>query len=67
MSKIKEKMARPGSRGSPNTVESLRLIIQSVGGEEYAQAVSRLSEQTGLPSHQPGLQADMPGLSLALH
>jgi hypothetical protein len=29
--------------------------------------VSRLSEQTGLPSHQTGLQADLPGLGLALH
>ncbi|KAJ7889773.1 hypothetical protein B0H13DRAFT_1887882 [Mycena leptocephala] len=29
--------------------------------------VSRLSEQMGLPSHQTGLQADLPGLGLALH
>ncbi|KAJ6455052.1 hypothetical protein C8R45DRAFT_944351 [Mycena sanguinolenta] len=29
--------------------------------------ISRLSEQTGLPSHQTGLQADLPGLGFDLH
>ncbi|KAJ6549047.1 hypothetical protein DFH09DRAFT_1087117 [Mycena vulgaris] len=29
--------------------------------------VSRLSEQTGLPSRQTGLQADLPGLGFDLH
>jgi hypothetical protein len=29
--------------------------------------ISRLSKQTGLPSHQTGLQADLPGLGFDLH
>ncbi|KAJ7848553.1 hypothetical protein B0H13DRAFT_1906651 [Mycena leptocephala] len=37
------------------------------GMRNMRKPVSRLSEQTGLPSHQTGLQADLPGLGLALH
>ncbi|KAJ7728152.1 hypothetical protein DFH07DRAFT_782287 [Mycena maculata] len=37
------------------------------GTRDMRKPVSRLSEQTGLPSHQTGLQADMPGLGFDRH
>ncbi|KAJ6462112.1 hypothetical protein C8R45DRAFT_940926 [Mycena sanguinolenta] len=41
--------------------------ISPRGTRNTLKPVSRLSEQTGLPSHQTGLQADLPGLGFDLH
>ncbi|KAJ6511660.1 hypothetical protein DFH09DRAFT_1100410 [Mycena vulgaris] len=48
-------------------IYALRLRNYSDGDEKYTQPVSRLSEQTGLPSRQTGLQANLPGLGFDLH
>ncbi|KAJ6563073.1 hypothetical protein DFH09DRAFT_1082563 [Mycena vulgaris] len=41
--------------------------VKPWGTRNMHKPVSRLPEQTGLPSRQAGLQADLPGLGLALH
>ncbi|KAJ6478684.1 hypothetical protein DFH09DRAFT_1108230 [Mycena vulgaris] len=48
-------------------IYALRLRNYSDGDENTHKPVSRLSEQTGLPSRQTGLQADLPGLGFDLH